>query len=316
MWSLYFLGGLAAGSLITGLLLQLNKKRQQIKAESEQTIFQLVESSKDVIYHFEVKPELRFKYISPSLDRVMGPGTIQKSFKDAYAPFEKVHPDDYEDLCKKITGELDYNQILIQRWKDHTGAYRWFEEYVTPIYDSGELIAVQGIMRNIDEKVKLQQDLEYRLHHDILTDLYNRAYLESLFIKFDEQVNAPVGMIVCDLDNLKSINDHYGHKAGDVLIKAAAELLDQLSSPAVTVARIGGDEFILFVTGTTAAEMNKLANHLLEKINSHNNRQAQINIQLSVGTAFSPHSVGQIAELFSEADKNMYRNKGERKQPV
>ena len=91
--------------------------------------------------------------------------------------FRDVHPGDYEILRKKVMGEIDYSKSIIQRWKDKEGKYRWFEEYATPIYKNGVLVAIQGVMRNIDEKVELQEKLLYQLHHDRLTDIYNQNIL-------------------------------------------------------------------------------------------------------------------------------------------
>src|SRR5690606_17391806 len=144
---------------------------------------QLVELSKDIIYYCEVKPEIKYRYVSPSVNKFMGPGIMEDSYKNPKITFERIHPDDYEILSKKISGDLDYSKPLIQRWKNEKGEYIWFEEYATPIYEKGDLIAVQGIIRNIDEKIKLQQDLEYRIVHDALTDIHNREFFEQTLKK-------------------------------------------------------------------------------------------------------------------------------------
>ncbi|NHM33730.1 hypothetical protein [Neobacillus terrae] len=63
---------------------------------------------------------MKFKYISPSIEAFLGKGVIEEAKMNSFAPFECVHPDDYEILCKKVKGEIDYSQILIQQWKDNT----------------------------------------------------------------------------------------------------------------------------------------------------------------------------------------------------
>lgn len=70
-----------------------------------------------------------------------------------------MHPDDIELKEKKLTGQLDYTQPIIERLKGTNGIYLTFEEYATPIYENGEFVAIQGVVRNIDEKIKLEQDL-------------------------------------------------------------------------------------------------------------------------------------------------------------
>lgn len=313
MGILYFSLGFIVAIITWRIYAKIVKGKWNKRLVNKQTIFHLIESSKDVIYHFEIKPELKFTYISPSLEKFLGNGVIEEAFEDSYEPFERIHPEDYEKLCKKVKGELDYSQILIQRWKDNEGIYRWFEEYTTPIYKNGQLIAIQGIMRNIDEKVKLQQDLEYRINHDCLTGIYNRGYFETIFTKYNEQLNMSVAIILCDLDELKYTNDNYGHKEGDALIKGTARLLNQFSSDTVTVAKVGGDEFALLVAEKTEKETEQLVENILKKIDINNEGESKIPIKISIGYAFAPNSMGKMTEIFSQADKNMYRNKTERK---
>jgi diguanylate cyclase (GGDEF)-like protein len=123
---------------------------------------------------------------------------------------------------------------------------------------NSELVAIQGVLRNIDEKIKLQQDLEYRIHHDSLTHIYNREFFQKQMDKFDKQVDTSVGIILCDLDELKYMNDNFGHKEGDALIKEAAKVLNKFSSEKTIVARIGGDEFAILVADTNKEEVEKL----------------------------------------------------------
>ena len=147
---------------------------------------------------------------------------LARLYSNPNTPLEMVHPDDFELMMKKVSGELYYSQSIIQRFQDMDGHYKWFEEYVTPIYENGEIIAIQGIMRNIDDHMALQQDLEYRVLHDGLTDIYNRYYFDQKKQEYNESINSSVGIIVCDLDELMYLNDHFGHKMGDLLIKEFA----------------------------------------------------------------------------------------------
>ncbi|NHM33729.1 GGDEF domain-containing protein [Neobacillus terrae] len=125
-------------------------------------------------------------------------------------------------------------------------------------------------MRNIDEKVKLPQELEYRIYHDTLTDIYNREYFEKKFEELDKKINVPVSLIVCDLDGLKYVNDNLGHKAGDELIKSFVELLNQRSTEDKTVARIGGDEFILIVKNKPEDQVRHLLSEIHKDIKEFN----------------------------------------------
>jgi diguanylate cyclase (GGDEF)-like protein/PAS domain S-box-containing protein len=304
---------LLMGIVILQIAIIYRKVKWNSKYKDIQSIFQLVESSKDVIYYYDAL-SMQYKYISPSIEKFLGKGLIEEVIQNPFVPFERAHPDDYDALCKKAKGEIDFSQILIQRWMDKSGNYRWFEEYATPIYENGKFVGVQGIMRNIDEKIKLQQELEYQISHDALTDIYSREYFEMKLEELDKKVNVPVAIIVCDLDGLKLMNDNFGHKAGDALIIRVAELLNQFSSETITVARIGGDEFVLIVTDKSKEQIRQLVAQIQNDVKKYNSiKSSEFTIGISIGFSYSSLSVGQMEYLFSQADKDMYIDKMSKK---
>ena len=71
----------------------------------------------------------------------------------------------------------------------------WFKEYATPIYEKDELVAVQGIFRNIDERVRFIQDIEYQMSHDPLTNIHNRQFFDNIAAKSNLDFDTPVAMI-------------------------------------------------------------------------------------------------------------------------
>ncbi|MGM9949287.1 MAG: diguanylate cyclase domain-containing protein [Lysinibacillus sp.] len=309
MKMIYFSLGLLAGIIILLIYMKHEKAKRKTKFIDESIIFQLAERSKDILYYFEVKPEYRHKYISPSVEDFLGKGLLEKLEENPNIPFELIHPDDYDILAKKASGGIDYSKGIIQRLQDSEGNYRWFEEYATPIYEKGELIAVHGIMRNIDEKVELQKRLEYRITHDPLTDIYNRDFFEQCMEKYNKYIDAPVAIMVCDLDELKYVNDHHGHKQGDVLIKESARLLHRYFSRNAIVSRIGGDEFAIILINLDRVQVDFLCEKLSEEIREYNTVHRDAKINMSVGYAFNDHSLREMESLFTEADENMYREK-------
>ncbi|WP_246041984.1 sensor domain-containing diguanylate cyclase [Robertmurraya kyonggiensis] len=314
MGVMYFTFGLFVGIIICQVRIKFVKKKWKSSFNEIETILQLLEESTDVIYHFDIKPEMGHRYISPALDKFLGEGVIKEAFENPFVPFELIHPEDFDHLTQKLNGTLDYSKPIIQRWKDKEGNYRWFEEYTTPIYENGELVAIQGIMRNMDEKIKLRQDLEYQINHDALTDIYNRGYFETIFSDLDGHIDTTVGIVLCDLDELKVMNDHFGHKSGDALLKETAKVLNQFSAEDTMVARIGGDEFALLAVEKTEREIEQLVQDISIGIHRHNENPLNMKIKLSIGYAFTSNSIGKMTELFSQADKNMYKDKTSRKQ--
>lgn len=309
----FSVGFISAGALLF-LYIKREKQKWKIKTMKESSIFQLVESSKDIIYYYE--SAFNYHYTSPSVEYFLGKGMLDRLYNNSNTPFEIVHPDDLEIMRKKATGKIDYSKPIIQRLQDMDGNYKYFEEYATPIYENGQIIAVQGIMRNIDEKMALQQDLQYRISHDGLTDIHNRHYFDQEMNKYNELINTTVGMILCDLDELKCLNDHFGHKMGDTLIKEAAKLLSDYFVEAEVVSRVGGDEFAIIIVNQDKAYIEEICQNLFAKIDQYNQTQDEFQMKLSIGFAFSECSIGQMEHLFAEADARMYENKREKKEQL
>ncbi|MFD1739630.1 diguanylate cyclase domain-containing protein [Bacillus salitolerans] len=311
-----FLVGLFVGILSIKTYKQIVRMRVKERKENEKRIYNLVESSRDIIYYYQVKPERKFKYISPSIDKVLGEGIVGESLMNPNIPFDLVHPDDYEIVSNKIYGHADYSKPIIQRWRNKEGEYIYFEEYATPIYKNGEFVAIQGIIRNIDDKIKLQKDLEFRISHDTLTGIYNRSYFDQQMERLNKQRDVPSSIILCDLDELKVFNDQYGHKTGDILIKETARILDQFSDEHVFVSRIGGDEFAILIEDQPESYVQAFIKKIHQELTVFNEKSTTINIKASIGYAHAEHSLGNMSSLFVEADSNMYAEKKKRKEMV
>jgi diguanylate cyclase (GGDEF)-like protein len=302
---LYFI----LGMVFIYVAYQLWQKVQQ-RMNYLTTISNLVEYSKDIIYYCELKPGFKYRYLSPAINAILSPNIVEESMRNPYTAFERIHPEDLSVLMKKTTGELDYNQPIIQRWKNDAGEYIWFEEHATPIYQRGEIVAIQGIIRNISDKVELQKQLEYKVTHDILTGLYNREYFETMMDRYDQQINVPISVLVFDLDDLKKINDRYGHKVGDYLIKETAAILKSFANDDVIASRIGGDEFAILQVNSAPEQAEALMAAIQREIDHLNKDENRLyKIHLSKGYAFNPSSLGKMEDLFIEADNQMYREK-------
>ncbi|MGD7023548.1 sensor domain-containing diguanylate cyclase [Rossellomorea vietnamensis] len=308
VWTL--IAGIAAGIF---LFKGYDHIKNSEARENEKRIYQLVERSKDIIYYCETRPALRFRYLSPSIDSILGSGIQVRSMVNAQTSIELLHPDDRELLDRKLSGKLDYSQPIIQRWKDDEGNYKYFEEFATPIFKNGEMTAIQGVIRNIDEKMRLQEELIYKAHHDGLSGLYNRLYFENQSTELDEEENIPVALLLCDLDELKYYNDTHGHRTGDELIKETSKILRTLQSEEILIARIGGDEFAILIKNTDRHSPEEVRKTIQQKIANYNRYSKTIKIMLSVGVASSSTSLGKMNELYTSADQNMYEEKRRKK---
>lgn len=131
--------------------------------------------------------------------------------------------------------------------------------------------------------------------------------------KFNKERDTRISIILCDLDELKAVNDQYGHKTGDLLIIEAATSLDAFSDEHTVVSRIGGDEFALLVIDKPATYVEDLVQIISQHIDSFNKTAAQIPIKVSIGFAHNETSLGKMSKLFVRADANMYEDKRRKK---
>lgn len=184
----------------------------------------------------------------------------------------------------------------------------------TPLKNgSGEVIGVIESFRDISERKQTEKQLKYLSLHDMLTGIYNRNYFEREMCRLAEGRNLPVGVIICDLDDLKVINDTLGHTMGDVLIKATAKVINRQFRKDDIVARIGGDEFAVLLPGSDREVVENGLLRIKKAIKIHNAKNPERPLNISIGSAVSSSTQANMNELFEEADNNMYREKLRRK---
>ncbi|MDZ7760636.1 MAG: diguanylate cyclase [Desulfovermiculus sp.] len=163
--------------------------------------------------------------------------------------------------------------------------------------------------RDITERKKAEEELRHMSFHDSLTGLYNRNFFEESMTRLQDGRYMPLGILTCDLDGLKFINDTLGHQSGDELLIQTAELLRNSFRSSDVIARIGGDEFAVLVPETDQKILEMLSQRLRSSVQEYNNHNPRLPLSLSIGFAVSNHSPINLQSLFREADDRMYRDK-------
>lgn len=152
---------------------------------------------------------------------------------------------------------------------------------------------------------------KYFSEKDTLTEVYNRRIIEPFFSKITsiaDRNKQKVAVLVIDVDNFKTVNDNFGHHAGDELLKLLAELLVNSVRKSDIVARWGGDEFIMLCPNIkTSANVDEIIDRI--HTNLENTQWAGIDINISIGTAIYPNEGSSIDVLLKSADKKMYNMK-------
>lgn len=312
MWSI--IAVVMIGLLLTCLTLYNHNKKLQQKVNYLQPIVETVENVRDIIYYCETVPKLNYRYLSSTVNELIGPNTLEEHLLNPEKIFDIVHPDDREILMKKRKGTLNFSDPIKVRFRNHHGQYIWFEEYATPVFQEGHFVAVQGVFRNIDEKVALQQQLEYKSSHDALTNLYNREFFQTMMKDYDENEDAPIAVIVADLDELKFVNDRYGHQIGDALIQETAIRLKTHAQEDAIIARIGGDEFAILLPNVSILQTEEFIKDVRFEMGLIGEGPALSEIKISIGYAYGASSKGVMEQLLKEADAKMYREKNGKKE--
>jgi len=178
-------------------------------------------------------------------------------------------------------------------------------------YHSDQSRALLTIV-DITERVRAENKLRYISFHDSLTGLYNRNFFQEEMNRLQSDRCESMGIVLCDLDGMKFINDAMGHAKGDEIIKRAAELLQENFRSSDIVARIGGDEFAVFIPGVDIEGAERLVRRLGTSTEKNNRECPEIPISLSMGYAVHWGNPVDMEALYRQADNRMYRNKLQR----
>jgi len=159
------------------------------------------------------------------------------------------------------------------------------------------------------ERKQAEEMSKYLSMHDALTGLYNRAYFEEEMNRFTGGRYLPTTVVMCDLDGLKLVNDTFGHAAGDKLLAATANIIQQAVRQGDVAARIGGDEFAILLPAANETVAHALSDRLRARVEKYNQETAGVPLSISLGYAIRHDHKASIQDLLKEADNNMYREK-------
>ncbi|MGI6329089.1 MAG: sensor domain-containing diguanylate cyclase [Dethiobacteria bacterium] len=189
------------------------------------------------------------------------------------------------------------------------GEKRWVYSSMFPVFEGGNCLEAIRMEMDITERKKAEERLEYLSTHDPLTGIYNRAYFEEEMRRLENPRFRPVSIIVCDVDDLKLINDTFGHGKGDSLLKAVAETIKSPFRSSDVIARIGGDEFVILLPLTSMAVALEACRRINESIEEYNRKNPELPLSVSLGVSTNTDPDTPLIETFKEADSDMYNNK-------
>lgn len=276
---------------------------------------ELIERLPAVVYVAEPGERGEWSYISPQVEQMLG-----------YSPDEwlanpglwasRVHPDDRPRVLQEEARDSARSAPVGSEYRMLTrdGRIVWVRDEAVMRLNPDGSSCYDGLLIDITERKRYESELQFFAEHDSLTGLRNRRrFLVELEteLRRRRRYNQPASLLMIDLDDLKEVNDSLGHRVGDTLIRATAELLTARLRDSDTAARLGGDEFAVLLRGADQLHATVVAEEILEMI------QARARM-LTGGLTATGASVG-VAELrrrfqtpedaLAKADGAMYEAK-------
>ena len=302
----YVIGADGAQILSVGRDVTDRYEAERRLADSEARFRNLADNSADVVWRFIVEPVPHFDYISPSVENILGypPSYFLEDFGRMLAILDDTGT---TAIDRALHGEPVFDRLDFH-FRHADGSIVVGETRTSVI-----LGGLQGVSRDVTELRQLQANMAALALRDPLTGLANRRLFDELLdanLATTERSGQRLAALFIDLDDFKDVNDTYGHDAGDVVLRETARRLLTIVRAADTVARVGGDEFVVLYEPNDA-----MSDDFIQRIDRA--LAAPINISPTIVVS-CPASVGyadtsivgyNAAALLGAADDAMYEVK-------
>ena len=312
-WQIF--AGLAGGGLILLLgmrLLLTNRRLAAARARDHLLVSALEAVGNGVII---TDTEARIEWANTAFETLTGFQPDEALGRRAGELVKSGQQDQqfYSDMWNTILAGEVWRGEVVNRRKD--GSLYDEELTISPVKDeSGVILRFVGVKHDITERKQSEERTRHLAQYDVLTDLPNRALLSDRLqqaITAARRDKTGLALMLIDLDKFKPINDTLGHDVGDLLLKEVARRIQACVRESDTVARIGGDEFVVLLR-TVAHEPDAKA--VAEKIRHELNQPfalagQSLSISSSTGIALYPEHGSEEIELSKNADIAMYHAK-------
>ena len=278
-------------------------------AASEESYRLLAENISDVIVRYRDGDVL---WVSPSVTTMLG---WDRHDWVGHPLARFIHPDDMRDFDRS-TALVEHEAVAVQRYRmrDSRLRYHWVEAHPRTYVDgSGRQDGIVASLRTVDAEVAAERELDRRARYDDLTGLLSRKeMLDRISARVGRQrrTGSETAVLFCDVDRFKTINDTYGHAAGDELLREMAVRIKSCLRRGDVAARVGGDEILVLVNG--AHDLSDAA-AIAEKVRVAAAAPlglggGEVSATLSIGVVLARRGES-VDSLVARADEAMYRAK-------
>jgi diguanylate cyclase (GGDEF)-like protein/PAS domain S-box-containing protein len=291
--------------------LRETKRTMRDLARSQRDIASILDNMPDVFYRTDLQGVITL--MSPSCEEVLG-----------YAADEMIGQPLASFYCKPSEREKILNALAegkgrarhVEACLTHKNGSRvWISTnaYVR-LDERGQSIGVEGIARNISERKELEDKLTTFARIDGLTETYNRRHFYEEAEKqlaLAHRYQRPVAILMLDLDRFKQVNDTYGHRAGDEVLRHFAQICRETIRETDIIGRTGGEEFAILLPETELDSAFLLAERIRSSVESSALKfnKAILPYSVSIGVAVKAAEKMRIEELLSRADEALYQAK-------
>jgi diguanylate cyclase (GGDEF)-like protein/PAS domain S-box-containing protein len=296
-------------------LLDINDELEKRVEKRTSDIIKLsgvVEQTDDIVVITD--PYGTIEYVNPAFEKITGYLSAETIGKKTSFIKSGMHEDSfYKKLWGTIIAGDSFREVFINRKRN--GDLYYEEKTITPLKDKkGEIQNYVSTGKDISDRMEIQDRLHHMATHDALTDLPNRLMVNDRLehaIQKVERSDVKIAVMFIDLDRFKQVNDSLGHASGDSLLKVIAVKLKSHLRKGDTLARFGGDEFVVLIEDYNQIEdvmavLHKMLEAVVEPVLISG---YEISSSASIGVTIFPDDATNVDALLKNADVAMYRAK-------
>jgi len=265
-----------------------------------------------VVGMFQSTPDGRYSNVNPAMAHMLGYDSPEELIASVTDIAHQVYVDSKsrEELTRLLSerGMVKNFECAVYR-KD--GSKMWFSANVRAVSENGVLVGYEGTNEDITARKVAEEQVQFLAYYDALTGLPNRTLLQDRVTKAlaaARRQGHQVALLFLDLDGFKIINDSLGHPVGDLFLQEFAERLKTWAREQDTVARVGGDEFLIVLSGIRdASDAAATAERLISAMTAEFLVEGHsLHVSCSIGVSMFPKHGTDCETLIKNADAAMY----------